>query len=148
MYPLYTPLSTFDRFGTDVSQYMHFCYRATRVFLVLFLLNLSNIVINLEGGSLEEAGNIFTWHTLGNTAVDGVLAKGGHSVRAAVGRRGGSRPHGRGVDAAHTQVADVVPALPKLDADALVLHVTRQAGRAGTCVSWQHCSILQHSATQ
>ena len=34
---------------------MHFVYRATRVFLVLFLLNLSNIVINLEGGSLEEA---------------------------------------------------------------------------------------------
>eukprot|EP00966_Prymnesium_polylepis_P040955 950349-Prymnesium_polylepis.1 len=43
VYPLYTPLATFDRFGTDVSQYMHFVYRATRVFLVLFLLNLSNI---------------------------------------------------------------------------------------------------------
>ena len=47
LYPLYTSLPTFDRFGADVSQYMHFVYWSARLFFGLFLLNLSSLVINL-----------------------------------------------------------------------------------------------------
>ena len=45
--------------------------------MFLFVINLSNIIVNIEG-----EGQTFSWftvHTLGNTASDGVLAKGGHS---------------------------------------------------------------------
>ena len=88
LYPLYTSLRTFDRMGVDVSQYFHFMYVGSRFFLALFFLNLSNMVINLEGTqlSIEKVEGaaaintaIFIWHSLGNSAVDGVLAKGGHS---------------------------------------------------------------------
>mgnify|MGYP007000057003 len=62
-------------------------YWSARLFFGLFLLNLSSLVINLEGQQLvrESKGGdsfvtaLYTWHTLGNTAVDGVLAKGGLS---------------------------------------------------------------------
>jgi hypothetical protein len=85
LYPLYTPLQTFDRFGTDISQYMHFVYYTSRLFFCLFFLNLSNLVINMEGGNLSflklssaEAGvnPLAVLHTIGNTATTGVLAKG------------------------------------------------------------------------
>jgi len=88
LYPLYTPLQTFDRFGTDISQYMHFIYYTSRLFFCLFFLNLSNLVINMEGGNLSflklgsaEAGvnPLAVLHTIGNTETTGVLAKGGHS---------------------------------------------------------------------
>ena len=32
LYPLYTSLPTFDRFGADVTQYMHFVYWSARLF--------------------------------------------------------------------------------------------------------------------
>eukprot|EP00962_Isochrysis_galbana_P028728 scaffold9114_cov118-Isochrysis_galbana.AAC.16 len=85
LYPLYTPLQTFDRFGTDISQYMHFIYYTSRLFFCLFFLNLSNLVINMEGGNLSflklgsaEAGvnPLAVLHTIGNTETTGVLAKG------------------------------------------------------------------------
>jgi len=88
LYPLYTPLETFDRFGTDISQYMHFVYYTSRLFFCLFFLNLSNLVINMEGGNLSflklnsaAAGvnPVAVMHTIGNTETTGVLAKGGHS---------------------------------------------------------------------
>lgn len=47
--PLYTELADFDRFGTDVAQYMLFVFQLTRVCFWLFILNLSNIIINFEG---------------------------------------------------------------------------------------------------
>jgi hypothetical protein len=91
LYPLYTPLQTFDRFGTDISQYMHFVYYTCRLFFCLFFLNLSNLVINMEGGNLSflklssaEAGvnPLAVLHTIGNTETTGVLAKGaGHTHR-------------------------------------------------------------------
>ena len=77
LFPLYTDTRTFDRFGTDVSQYFHFMYHSKSFFMFLFVINLSNIIVNIEG-----EGQTFSWftvHTLGNTASDGVLAKGGHS---------------------------------------------------------------------
>lgn len=52
-------------------------YHSKSFFIFLFLINLSNIIVNIEG-----EGQTFSWftvHTLGNTASDGVLAKGGHS---------------------------------------------------------------------
>mmetsp|Transcript_23766 Transcript_23766/g.72675 ORF Transcript_23766/g.72675 Transcript_23766/m.72675 type:complete len:693 (+) Transcript_23766:82-2160(+) len=76
--PLHTELASFDRFGTDVSQYMHFVYRLARLGFWLFLLNLSNIVINFEGEELGSASSFFTIHTLGNAA-NNVLARGGYS---------------------------------------------------------------------
>ena len=36
LYPLYTKLRTFDRFGTDVSQYFHFMYHSKSFFVFLF----------------------------------------------------------------------------------------------------------------
>ena len=45
LYPLYTPLETFDRFGTDVSQYMHFVLYTSRLFFCLFAFNLANLII-------------------------------------------------------------------------------------------------------
>jgi len=88
LYPLYTPLETFDRFGTDVSQYMHFVLYTSRLFFCLFAFNLANLIINLEGQNLAfleldsaAAGvnPLAVVHTLGNTESTGVLAKGGHS---------------------------------------------------------------------
>ena len=38
LYPLYTSLRSFDRFGTDLSQYMHFMYWTARLFFALFML--------------------------------------------------------------------------------------------------------------
>ena len=77
LYPLYCDLSTFDHFGTDVSQYMHFLSFMSRLFLLLFLLNVSNIVINAEGEQIAGKLNyVFTWSTLGNTSAD---AMGGHT---------------------------------------------------------------------
>ena len=77
LYPLYCDLSTFDHFGTDVSQYMHFLSFMSRLFLLLFLLNVSNIVINAEGEQIAGKLNyVFTWSTLGNTSPD---ALGGHT---------------------------------------------------------------------
>ena len=66
---------------------MHFMYWSARLFFGLFMLNLSNLVINWEGGQLQkddfDVGDFMraalTWHTLGNSAVDGVLGKGAHS---------------------------------------------------------------------
>ena len=52
LYPLYTSLRNFDKFGTDISQYMHFMYWSARLFFALFMLNLSNLVINWEGEQL------------------------------------------------------------------------------------------------
>lgn len=78
LWPLHTELDRFDRFGTDVSQYMHFVYRLARLGAWLFLLNLSNVVINFEGNELGSAMSFFTIHTLGNAA-NNVLARGGHS---------------------------------------------------------------------
>ena len=76
LYP-YCDLSTFDHFGTDVSQYMHFLSFMSRLFLLLFLLNVSNIVINAEGEQIAGKLNyVFTWSTLGNTSAD---AMGGHT---------------------------------------------------------------------
>lgn len=77
LYPLYTHVGTFDRFGTDVSQYFHFMYHSKSFFVFLFLINLSNIIVNIEGNAYGFQP--FTMHTLGNTARDGVLSKGGHS---------------------------------------------------------------------
>ena len=55
-------------------------YHSKTFFMFLFLINLSNIIINIEGNGLRGNGlSLFTMHTLGNTASDGVLAKGGHS---------------------------------------------------------------------
>ena len=89
LYPLYTSLRSFDRFGTDLSQYMHFMYWTARLYFALFMLNLSNLVINWEGRQLVSPGGQFdvigvlpgalTWHTLGNAAVSGVLSQGAHS---------------------------------------------------------------------
>ena len=67
LYALNCDLSTFDHFGTDVSQYMHFLSFMSRLFLLLFLLNVSNIVINAEGEQIAGKLNyVFTWSTLGN----------------------------------------------------------------------------------
>ena len=77
LFPLYTETRTFDRFGTDVSQYFHFMYHSKSFFMFLFVINLSNIIVNIEG--MGQSFSWFTVHTLGNTASDGVLAKGGHS---------------------------------------------------------------------
>ena len=86
LFPLYTALRNFDRLGTDISQYMHFMYWGARLFFALFMLNLSNLVINWEGGQLQQDFNVrglivalLTWHTLGNSAIDGVLRTGAHS---------------------------------------------------------------------
>ena len=88
LYPLYTPLETFDRFGTDVSQYMHFVLYTSRLFFCLFAFNLANLIINLEGQNLAfleldsaAAGvnPLAVVHTLGNTESTGVLAKGRQS---------------------------------------------------------------------
>jgi len=77
LYPLYTETRTFDRFGTDVSQYFHLMFHSKSFFMFLFVINLSNIIVNIEG--MGQSFSWFTVHTLGNTARDGVLAKGGHS---------------------------------------------------------------------
>ena len=87
LYPLYTPIETFDRFGTDLSQYIHFNYYTARLFLALFLLNLSNLITNWEGGYLSELGldsaagvnPVAVWHTLGNAPRTGVLGGNGYS---------------------------------------------------------------------
>mmetsp|Transcript_12631 Transcript_12631/g.37072 ORF Transcript_12631/g.37072 Transcript_12631/m.37072 type:complete len:1152 (+) Transcript_12631:76-3531(+) len=76
LWPLHSELGAFDRFGTDVSQYMHFVYHLARTCAWLFLLNLSNVIINFEGNS--EIVSPFTIHTLGNTN-NAVLDRGGHS---------------------------------------------------------------------
>ena len=76
-------LSTLPRPWLATARHSLLCFPAQ----VLFLLNLSNIVINWEGRQLLEeeywSGNtlhqIFTWHTLGNSDTRGVLSKGGHS---------------------------------------------------------------------
>jgi|TARA_B110001469_G_C9360715_1_gene188968 hypothetical protein len=72
-----SPLALSDRFGTDVSQYFHFMFHSKSFFMFLFVINLSNIIVNIEGEG--QTFSWFTMHTLGNTASDGVLAKGGHS---------------------------------------------------------------------
>ena len=64
--PLTCELSAFDAFGVDVSQYMHFTHAWTRIFMICFLLNFSNIILNIEGGSLGELSTALTAHTLGN----------------------------------------------------------------------------------
>ena len=57
---------------------MSFIYAWTRGFLLCFLLNLSNIVLNVEGQGLGAWANFFTGPTLGN--VGGmILESGGHS---------------------------------------------------------------------
>ena len=77
LHPLYCDVNVFDRFGTDVSQYFHFMYHSKTFFIFLFVINLSNIIINIEGNTYGF--DPFVMHTIGNTAGDGVLAKGGHS---------------------------------------------------------------------
>ena len=77
LHPLYCDVTVFDRFGTDVSQYFHFMYHSKTFFIFLFVINLSNIIINIEGNTYGF--DPFVMHTIGNTAGDGVLAKGGHS---------------------------------------------------------------------
>ena len=77
LFELLCDLKDFDAFGTDVSQYMHFVYSFSRLCITLFLLNLANIVINVEGAGLETSSFsdiLLIVHTLGNTARDGVLA--------------------------------------------------------------------------
>jgi len=64
LWPLHTELRSFDRFGTDVSQYMHLTYRLARLGFWLFLLNLSNVIINFEG---EELGSASSFFTVGST---------------------------------------------------------------------------------
>ena len=57
---------------------MHFLYSWTRAFLLIFLINFSNIILNVEGANLGDNGGIFTWHTLGNVG-SSALSSGGHS---------------------------------------------------------------------
>lgn len=52
LYDLTCDLMDFDDFGTDISQYMSYLYVWTRAFLLCFLLNLSNIVLNIEGNGV------------------------------------------------------------------------------------------------
>ena len=67
--PLYTELADFDRFGTDVAQYMLFVFQLTRVCFWLFILNLSNILKNLEGG---HADDFLAKHSLNNADCLGI----------------------------------------------------------------------------
>ena len=59
-------LTSFDAFGTDISQYMTFLHSWTRIFMLCFLLNFSNFVLNTEGSTLGEKAGLLTAHTLGN----------------------------------------------------------------------------------
>jgi hypothetical protein len=52
---------------------------AQRAFLLCFLLNLSNIVLNMEGNGLGEFTTPFTVATLGNVGGTSILMSGGHT---------------------------------------------------------------------
>ena len=71
-------LKDFDSFGTDVSQYMSFLHIWARGFFLVFLLNFSNIILNVEGQGLGRWINFFTVTTLGNVGGP-ILDAGGHS---------------------------------------------------------------------
>ena len=51
LYPLWTQLTHFDRFGTDISQYMHFTYWSCLLFALTLVL------------SAPEAGAFPHWST-------------------------------------------------------------------------------------
>ena len=56
LWPLDMRLESFDAFGSDIAQYMFFLHRALRLFMTIFLINLSNIVISMEGTGTEWSG--------------------------------------------------------------------------------------------
>ena len=65
-FPLNTPLSNFSVFGEAVNAYMHFVYRLMYLFLLCFLLSLTNVFTNIEGGDMGEYSNLFNMLSLGN----------------------------------------------------------------------------------
>eukprot|EP00966_Prymnesium_polylepis_P154304 3562823-Prymnesium_polylepis.1 len=63
------PLSDFAVFGEAVNAYMHFVYRLMCLFLLLFLLSLTNVFTNVEGTDMGDALNLFNQLSLGNVDV-------------------------------------------------------------------------------
>ena len=66
LWPLSTPLSTFDAFGEGISAFMNAVPKLGSLFFFLFLLSLSNLTENVAGGKLAAKANPYNIASIGN----------------------------------------------------------------------------------